>query len=267
MDFATVIGLVLAVVGLIGGFTMDGGALSSLFQPSAAVIVFGGTIGATLLSSRMKSFATVGKYLRIAFFSKMKDPHITINTLVEMAVTARREGILALEEQVEGFDDLFLKNGVRLIVDGVDPELVKQMLETEILYVEQRHEAGANLFEAAGGFAPTMGIIGTVMGLIKVLGNLTDVTKLGPEIAIAFTATLYGVASANVLWMPIANKLKARSEDEILDREMTLEGILSIQAGENPNVLRQKLLSFLASSQRDNKKAKAGELDGETAQA
>lgn len=266
MDFATIAGLIIAVVGLLGGFAMDGGTMGALFQPAAVVIVFGGTIGATLLSSRMKSFGSVLKYLRIAFFNKTKNPHDTIDILVEMAMTARREGILALEEQVESFDDLFLQNGVRLIVDGVDPELVKQMLETEISYIETRHEAGITLFEAAGGFAPTMGIIGTVMGLIHVLGNLADVTKLGPEIATAFTATLYGVASANVLWMPIANKLRARSEDEILERELTLEGILSIQAGENPNVLRQKLLSFLASSQRTRKNDKAGDADAETAQ-
>jgi chemotaxis protein MotA len=141
------------------------------------------------------------------------------------------------------------------------------MLETEISYIEQRHEMGVSLFESAGGFAPTMGIIGTVMGLIHVLGNLADVTKLGAEIATAFTATLYGVASANVLWLPIANKLKTRSEDEVLELEMTLEGVLAIQAGENPNVLRQKLLSFLAASQRDSDKRKAGDQDAKAAQA
>ncbi|MFB5192264.1 flagellar motor protein [Alicyclobacillus fastidiosus] len=267
MDFATIIGLIVGVGGLLVGFILDKGALGALIQPSAALIVLGGTLGATLVSSRMKSFTSIGRYLKIAFFTKSKDPHETIDLLVEMAVTARREGILALEEQVDDFDDVFLKNGVRQIVDGVDPELVKEMLETEIAYIERRHEAGIGLFEAAGGFAPTMGIIGTVMGLVHVLGNLQDVTSLGPEIATAFIATLYGVASANVLWLPIANKLKTKSEDEILEREMTLEGILSVQAGENPNVLRQKLLSFLASSQRVKKRAKAGETDAETAEA
>lgn len=264
MDFATIIGLIVAVAALLSGFMMDGGTFMALVQPAAAVIVFGGTIGATLLSHRMKSLSKIGTYLRIAFFHRAVDPHESIDQLVELSMTARREGILALEERVEEFEDSFLKNGVQLIVDGVDPELVKEMLEIEISYIEQRHAEGVQVFEAAGGFAPTMGIIGTVMGLIHVLGNLQDVTKLGPEIATAFTATLYGVASANVLWLPIANKLKMRSEDEILLREMTVEGVLSIQAGENPNVLRQKLLSFLAASQRDGKD-KAGEQDAQTA--
>ncbi|WAH36603.1 flagellar motor protein [Alicyclobacillus dauci] len=266
MDFATIIGLIVAVVGLAFGFTLDGGSLASLWRLPALVIVFGGTIGATLLGSRMKSFTGIGKYLKIAFFTKATNPHDTIESLVNLAIQARREGILALEENVEQLDDQFLKNGVRLVVDGVDPELAKQMLETEISYIERRHEAGIGMFESAGGFAPTMGIIGTVMGLIHVLGNLDNVSKLGPEIATAFTATLYGVASANILWLPLANKLKARSEDEVLEREMTLEGILSIQAGENPNVLKQKLLSFLASSQRE-RKGRAGEADAETAEA
>lgn len=266
MDLGSVVGIILAVGGLLGGFIMDGGTIQSLIQPSAAVIVFGGTIGATLLSNRAKSLKSVGKYLRITFFSQKFDPHRSIDRLVEMATTARREGILALEDQVEGFDDLFLKKGIGLIVDGVDPELVKEMLDTEISYIEHRHEMGITLFESAGGFAPTMGIIGTVMGLVHVLGNLQDITKLGPQIATAFVATLYGVSSANVVWLPIAGKLRTRSSDEILGKEMTLEGILSIQAGENPTVLRQKLLSFLADSER--KSGKAGEQsDAETFKA
>ncbi|WP_067621162.1 flagellar motor protein [Alicyclobacillus acidiphilus] len=265
MDLATILGLVIALVGLLGGFIMDKGSLASLIQPSAALIVFGGTIGATLLSNRMKSFTSIVRYLMIAFFDKTKPPHGTIDLLVEMAMIARREGILALEDKVDEFDDPFLKNGVRLIVDGVDPELVKQMLEIEVSFIEQRHEIGVTLFESAAGFAPTMGIIGTVMGLVHVLGSLDDVSTLGPEIATAFIATLYGVASANVFWMPIANKLRVRSQDELLEREMTIEGILSIQAGENPTVLRQKLLSFLAESNREGKGV--GTPDGETAKA
>lgn len=265
MDFATILGLIIALGGLLGGFVMDKGSLAALVQPAAALIVFGGTIGATLLSNRMRSFTTVFRYIRIAFFDRIKPPHGTIDVLVDMAFTARREGILALEDSAEQFDDPFLKNGIRLIVDGVDPELVKQMLEIEVSYIEQRHDIGVALFESAAGFAPTMGIIGTVMGLVHVLGSLDNVASLGPEIATAFIATLYGVASANVFWMPIANKLRVRSQDEILEREMTIEGILSIQAGENPNVLRQKLLSFLAESNRARKKV--GTADGETAKA
>ncbi|TDY44510.1 chemotaxis protein MotA [Alicyclobacillus sacchari] len=255
MDLATILGLVIAVVGLVGGYVMDKGALGALIQPPAMLIVFGGTIGATLLSNKMKSFTSIIRYLRIAFMSPKRDPRETIEQLVDLATMARREGILALEDHVDSFEDPFIRNGIRLIVDGIDPELVKEMLETEISYIEQRHEVGINLFESAAGFAPTMGIIGTVMGLVHVLGSLSDVSKLGPEIATAFIATLYGVASANVFWMPIGNKLRVRSHEEILEREMSVEGILSIQAGENPNVLRQKLMSFLAASERTDKKA------------
>ncbi|WP_206832123.1 flagellar motor protein [Alicyclobacillus fructus] len=255
MDLATVLGLLLGIAGLLGGYILDKGNIAALIQPSAMMIVFGGTLGATMLSSPLKAFLALPKYLRIAFFAPKRDPRAQIDQLVDLAVMARREGILALEDHVNSFDDAFMRNGVRLIVDGIDPELVKDMLQTELAHIEERHEVGINMFEAAGGFAPTMGIIGTVMGLVHVLGSLSDVSTLGPEIATAFIATLYGVASANIFWLPVANKLRARSQEEMLEREMTLEGILSIQAGENPNVLRQKLLSFLAASDREEKKA------------
>ncbi|MCY0888110.1 MAG: flagellar motor protein [Alicyclobacillaceae bacterium] len=266
MDIATLVGVIVAIAGLVGGFTLDGGSITALLQPTAALIVFGGTIGATLTSSSLKTFLGVGKYLKISLFSKSVDFLDVIDQLVGLATIARREGILALEERIENFPDEFLKGGVRLVVDGVDPELVKSMMETELSYVEQRHEAGAKMFESAGGFAPTMGIIGTVMGLIHVLGNLSSVATLGPQIATAFTATLYGVASANVLWLPIANKLKERNAAEMLLREIMLEGVLSIQAGENPTILGQKLRAFLAPTAR-TAKGKTGAQNAEAAEA
>src|SRR5579875_3925295 len=195
MDLATLVGIILAFVGLIGGFLVDGGSIGALLQLTAALIVFGGTIGATLASTSLKDFLRVGAYLKIAFLDKPQAPLDTIDELVQLAVVARRECILALEERIDSFSDEFLKSGLRLVVDGVDPELVKNMLETELAFLDERHENGSHIFEVAGGFAPTMGIIGTVMGLIHVLGNLQDVAKLGPQIATAFTATLYGVAS------------------------------------------------------------------------
>lgn len=267
MDLATLVGIVLAVGGLVGGFMADGGSILALLQPTAALIVFGGTIGATLTSTSLKNFLNVGRYLKIAFFTRRMEPLDTIDELVQLATVARREGILALEERIEQFPDAFLQSGVRLVVDGVDPELVKNMLETELSYIEERHEAGAQVFEVAGGFAPTMGIIGTVMGLIHVLGSLKDVSALGPQIATAFTATLYGVASANVLWLPIGNKLKKRNTDEMLLREIMMEGVLSIQAGENPNILGQKLKAFLPPTARARKSdSKVGENVAETLQ-
>jgi len=265
MDFAAFGGIVLALVSLVVAFVGEGGTLASLLEPTAALIVFGGTFGATIASSTFEQLKGVGKYLRVAFMGKAEDPLKAIDALVTLATTARREGILALEEQVESFPDEFMKKGIQLIVDGVDPELVKSMLTTEIDYLEQRHASGAKVFDTAGGFAPTMGIIGTVMGLVHVLGNLKNVDALGPQIAMAFTATLYGVSSANVLWFPIANKLKRRNFDEVLVREITIEGILSIQAGENPQILRQKLLAFLPPAARTAKKGRTGvsEPDGE----
>ncbi len=266
MDLATIIGIALAIVGLLLGFTVDGGTVGALVQGPAALIVFGGTIGATLASTSMKHFMRVGKYLKIAFFSKAEAPLELISQLIQLATVARREGILALEDKIDEFSDDFLKSGLRLVVDGVDPESVKNMMETELLFIDERHESAAKLFDVAGGFGPTMGIIGTVMGLIHVLGNLQDVAKLGPQIATAFTATLYGVASANVLWFPIANKLKHRHAEEQLLREIMLEGVLSIQAGENPTILGQKLKAFLSPNARTQASlGKAGDLNAETA--
>lgn len=266
MDLATIIGIVMALTGLILGFTMDGGALMSLVNPTAVVIIIGGTLGATMTTVSMKEFLSIGKYFRVAFMHKQQNPLDVIDELVSLAAMARREGILALDERLDDKADAFLRNGIQLVVDGVDPELVKNIMEAELSYLEKRHEAGAHMFDTAGGFAPTMGIIGTVMGLVHVLGNLKNVDQLGPQIASAFTATLYGVASANVLWLPIANKLKRRNADEVLLREIVLEGVLSIQAGENPNILAQKLKVFLAPSARTRKQEKAGETNAETVQ-
>lgn len=267
MDFATLIGIVLALVSLIIGFTADGGTIMALVQLPAFIIVIGGTLGATMAGVKMKEFRKIITYLRMAFTAKKSDPLDVIDQLVQLATVARREGILALEERVADFDDPFMKNGIQFVVDGVDPELVKHMLDTELSYIEERHERAAQIFDMAGGFAPTMGIIGTVMGLVHVLGDLSDVAKLGPQIATAFTATLYGVASANVFWIPVATKLKRRSADERVLGEIIMEGVLSIQAGENPNILGQKLRTFLAPSERERTVAKerVGDVNAETA--
>lgn len=251
LDIATIGGIILAVVSLIVGFTLDGGSITALLNPAAFILVVGGTLGATMTTVGLKEFFSVGKYVKIALFQKKQQPLEMVETLIDLASVARREGILALEERLENTGDAFLHSALQLVVDGVDLELVREYLDTEVTYIEERHKGAARIFEAAGGFAPTMGIIGTVMGLVHVLGSLSDVTKLGPLIATAFTATLYGVASANVLWLPIGAKLKHRSEQEILLLEMVSEGVLSIQAGENPNILSQKLRAFLPPSQRN----------------
>jgi chemotaxis protein MotA len=264
MDKTTVLGLLLGIGALLLGFVAEDGHLAALLSPTAALIVFGGTFGAVVISTPGEQLRQIPKVLKIAFRPQKLDANRTIDELVELATIARRDGLLALEDRVEAHEDEFLRGGLRLVVDGVDSDLVRSILETELSFLEDRHEKGVQVFEAAGGFAPTMGIIGTVMGLVHVLGGLTNVDTLGPQIATAFIATLYGVASANVLYLPIAAKLKRRSRDEVLIRELMIEGILSIQAGENPNILRHKLRAFLAPDRRSRqtKAAEAGVADG-----
>jgi chemotaxis protein MotA len=169
----------------------------------------------------------------------------TIQILVSFAERARREGLLALEEQARDIDDPFLQKGIQLAVDGTDPELVPAILETEIAYLGERHTAGASILSTMGGFAPTLGVIGTVAGLVHMMANLSDPGSMGPAIASAFIATLYGVSSANLVFLPLGNKLKQRNGIEILLREIQIEGILSIQAGDNPRVVEEKLKAFL----------------------
>jgi len=242
-----------AIVSLVGGFLLEGGKAGALFQVTAAMIVFGGTIGATVASFSMKEIAAVPSLLKKALFANVPEPGAMIELIVQLAEVARREGLLRLEERLARIDDLFLRKGLQLVVDGNDPELVRNILEVEIYAMEERHQTGKQVFEAAAGYAPTMGIIGTVMGLVHVLGEMTSPEKLGPAIAVAFMATLYGVASANVLYLPIATKLANISKKEILIRQLILEGIVSIQAGYNPTLIRDRLSGFLRPGGRKEK--------------
>ncbi|TDF93464.1 flagellar motor protein [Paenibacillus piri] len=259
MDLTTIIGLVIGLGALIGGYMWDGGHISALIVPSAMLIIFGGTAGAIAISFPMSRLKEIGKALGMAFKETKRDPAVIIDELVDMATIARREGVLALEQRAQEHPNSFLRDGLMMVVDGTDPELTRQILELEMDALETHHEGWAKIFEAAGGFAPSMGIIGTVMGLIHVLGNLADPGSLGPAIAVAFTATLYGVSSANVLYLPIANKIKIRSKEQISEMELMLEGILALQAGENPQLIQKKLKSFL---HQDHKKTE-GDAGGE----
>jgi chemotaxis protein MotA len=245
VDLTTILGLVLALGGLVGGYMMDGGHFSSLVIPSAMVIVFGGTFGAVIVSFPKATLAKIPKALSIAFKEAKRDPGLTIDEIVDMASIARREGVLALEQRAQEHPNPFLKDGLMMVVDGTDPELTRQILELEMDAIEHNIDGMAKIFEAGGGYAPTMGIIGTVMGLIHVLGNLDDPSSLGPAIAVAFTATLYGVMSANVIYLPIATKIKIRGKEQVAEMELMLEGILALQAGENPQLIKKKLASFV----------------------
>ncbi|TBL73038.1 flagellar motor protein [Paenibacillus thalictri] len=260
MDLTTIIGLILGLAALIGGYVWDGGHLGALFVPSAMLIVFGGTFGAVIVSFPGSRLKELGKAFGMAFKETKRDPAAIIEEIVDMATIARREGVLALEQRAQEHPNAFLKDGLMMVVDGTDPELTRQILELEMDSLEHTHEGYAKIFEAAGGYAPTMGIIGTVMGLIHVLGNLSDPTSLGPAIAVAFTATLYGVSSANVIYLPMANKIKVRSKEQISEMELMLEGILALQAGENPQLIKKKLNSFVHQQHKEG----AGDDGGET---
>jgi chemotaxis protein MotA len=247
-DITSVLGLILSFGALLAGILIEGGNLMSYIGISAGVIIFGGTIGATMVSFPMSSIMLVPRLLVIAFTEQKFDIPDTIKRLVGFSERARREGILCLEAELANTTDDFLKSGLQLVIDGTDPTLVRDTLETKIAFVAERHHQGASVIEAAGGYAPTMGIVGTVLGLINVLSNIKNPSQLAGAIAVAFIATLYGIGTANLLWLPLAAKLKAKHESEQLVKHIIMEGILSLQSGDNPRIVEQKLRAFLARS-------------------
>lgn len=250
MDIATLIGLLIGIAGLIGGFLLEGGHAGMLWVHTAFMIVVGGTLGATMIGYSMDELKKMGYFFKLVFSDKKIDYLSVLETLVDTADKARREGLLSLESQLSEINSPFLARGLQLVIDGTDPELTRSMLEMEIEAFEKEEHLGAEIFMTAGGFAPTMGIIGTVMGLVHVLSNVADPDELAGAIAVAFLATLYGVGSANVLWIPFATKCKTKATKQVLLMELILEGVLSIQAGENPRVIREKLMTFLPTDTR-----------------
>lgn len=252
MDIATILGILISFVSVFGGSMLEGKVETgiALLNPPAALIVFGGTIGATMTCFRMKDIMNFMKYVYAAIRQEKVNITALIGEMVRYAEMARKEGLLTLEETIASVKNEFLKKGIQLIVDGTDPNLVREILEIETDYMEERHKTGIRIFQQAGGFSPTMGIIGTVLGLISVLGHLEDTSKIGPSISVAFVATFYGVFAANVLWLPISQKLMVSTREEISARQIIIEGILSIQAGEHPRVIGEKLTSFLPPASR-----------------
>jgi chemotaxis protein MotA len=214
------------------------------------LIVLGGTLGATIAGTSFESIKNIPTLYKKTFSAEPPDLNAKIAELVGYAESARRDGLLALDEQLGSIEDPFTRKGLQLVVDGTDPELVADILEAENDAMRKRHRAAAQPFEKAGGFAPTMGIIGTVFGLVHVLKNLEAPETLGPSISSAFIATLLGVASANVIYLPLANRLKQLSAEELHARSMIVEGILAIQAGDNPRVVAEKLVTYVPPSQR-----------------
>jgi chemotaxis protein MotA len=250
MKAATGIGIVAGAFAILLSAMMEGTSPASFINMPALIIIVGGTTGVTLASVGMDSMKRIPKLWKIVLSPEPPDMQGRVTLLVSLAEQARREGLLALDAKLSEIEDEFTRKGLQLVVDGSDPALVREVLEAEIDGMCTRHAAGAAPFEKAGGFAPTMGIIGTVMGLVHVLQNLSAPATLGPSISTAFIATLMGVGAANVIFLPVANRLKALSSEEIELRPLTLDGILSVQAGDNPRIVAEKLSSYVPPEER-----------------
>jgi chemotaxis protein MotA len=251
MKASSIIGLVVAIGGLFIGATMEGAPVMSVLNPSAMMIVLGGTLGVTIIGTSMDAIKAIPKLYMKVFSAEVHDLRGRVTELVGFAEKARREGLLALDDGLSAVPDEFMRRGLQLVVDGTDPDVVAEVLDHEVEAMGRRHAAGAQPFEKAGGFAPTMGIIGTVFGLVHVLQNLDAPETLGPAISAAFIATLLGVATANVVFLPIANRLKQLSAAEREFRMLTIEGILGVQSGDNPRVLSDKLMTFVPPADRE----------------
>jgi chemotaxis protein MotA len=249
MDRATVIGIISGFVLLIRAI-MQGGEYAVFWDFSSVLITVGGTLSATLISYHWDTFIDVLRIAKKAFTTKEQDLAETINTIVQFADKARREGLLALDQDADELDDPFLQKGIRLVVDGTTQEFVRNILETELAFIAQRHKIGHGMFETMGGFAPAFGMLGTLVGLIQMLAQLQSPEHIGSGMAVALVTTFYGSVLSNMVFLPIANKLKARSSGEIFIKEAIIEGVLSIQAGDNPRIVQEKLKSFLSPRRR-----------------
>jgi chemotaxis protein MotA len=253
MDLGILIGLAVGLASIVVSVKIDGGHLAALLNLSAFLIIMGGTLGATIVSSSLAQVLRLPALVRKALFGGIHlDSRAIIDTLVEFAQKARKEGILALQEEVgrPGVDP-FLVKGLQLVVDGADEETVKDILQTEINATRERHATGIEIFATMGGYSPTMGILGAILGLVHVLGQMGESTdNLGAGIAVAFIASLYGVGVANLVFLPLSSNLKLKSHEEIFLREVMVEGVLAIQAGQNPHMLEQKLRSFFPARTR-----------------
>ncbi len=254
-DLATIGGVVLAAGGILGGLLLEGGQFKDVVQVTAALIVVGGTVGAVMVNTPLATLMAAGRRLRSVLVEPSDDPAQRIEVLIDFATKARKAGIVSLEREVQSLEDQFLRKALSLAMDGADLQDVRNMLELEMTATETHSDQEAKVFESAGGYAPTIGIIGAVLGLIQVMKNLSDVNEVGHGIAVSFVATVYGVALANILLLPAANKIKARAQDEVRLMELTMEGVTGIVEGMNPKLLRVKLEAFLPAGAP--KKAKA----------
>ncbi len=262
MDITTFIGIISGVFVLIVAIFMGGGLAIFINVPSMMVVV-GGTFAATLINYPLPEMLRLIKVVKNAFLHKVISPVETINKLVSFAEIARKNGMLALDKELKSIDDNFLREGMQLAVDGMDPELIRNVLEVEKAFLEERHTVGQGICKAMGKYAPAFGMLGTLIGLIQMLRSLDDPTQIGPGMAVALITTFYGALMANLLFLPLAGKLETLSQQELLLKELAVEGILAIQAGDSPRIVEQKLRAFLAPHLRAGiKRKRAGEGEG-----
>ncbi|WP_301102958.1 flagellar motor protein [Propionivibrio sp.] len=245
MDKISVLGLLFGIIAIVGGQLLEGGSVASLTQPTALLIVLGGTMGAVMLQSPYVTFVRGLRMVGWVWYPPAVDYLQLIKQITNWSQVSRREGLLALESVINQLRDDFTRKGLQLLVDGAEPERLREVLEVEIGTFEEEMKLSARIWEAAGGYSPTIGILGAVMGLIQVMENLSDPSKLGAGIAVAFVATIYGVGLANLVFLPMANKLKAHINRQVVQREMIVDGLVGIANGDNPRIIESRLLSYV----------------------
>ena len=251
MDIATILG-VISAFGLMCIAISMGGGIQLFINIPALMIVVGGTLGATMINYPVKDVLGVFKVVKKALFAKKISVTELIKRFVTFAKKSRKEGILTLEDDIKDENDEFLRKGVQLAIDGLEPQEIGEILETEIDFVRSRHQLGAEIFTSMGTYSPALGMIGTLIGLVQMLQTMDDASKIGPAMAVALLTTFYGSIMANIVCLPIAGKLRTRSKEEVLTKEMAIQGIASLSNGDNPRILEQKLQAFIPPNQRES---------------
>jgi len=243
MDFGAIIGIIIGIGGVLVGYMLEGGSITALLhEPSPFLIVFGGCAGAVVLTFPIPELKKIPAALKNAFTFKKNDPVSIINDIAKLSEKARKDGLLSLEQDAQTHENEFIKKGLALVVDGIETEVIRDILVRESELRQSMKESASKVFESAGGYAPTMGVLGTVMGMVQVLSTMNDdPSSLGSKVAVAFLATLFGVASANLVFLPIAGRIKSKAEEETMINDLIIEGLLSLQAGENPRIIKEKL--------------------------
>jgi chemotaxis protein MotA len=254
MDILTIAGIILALGAILGGQVLEGGHIGSIMQATAFLIVMGGTIGAVMVNYPMAIFMKGMANTKMVFFNVHVDSKSMIAQIVELATLSRKQGLLALEGKLKTMTDPFLKKGLQLVIDGTEAKSIREILEIEVDQFEEENNLSGKVWESLGGFAPTIGILGAVLGLIHVMENLSDPSKLGSGIATAFVATIYGVGAANLFFLPIGGKIKLKTKELVLARQLIIEGLVSLAQAENPKMIEEKLSGYLPESQRPKPK-------------